>query len=74
MRAVEHDRNKSVALIAEHPTTKINRINSKGQSALHIAASIDQCDTVKLLIDVGADTQLKDFREKKPLHGSHCSL
>jgi ankyrin repeat protein len=74
MRAIEHDRNKSIALIAQHPATKINRINSSGQSALHIAASINQCDTVKLLTGVGADIQLKDFREKEPLLGSRCSL
>lgn len=74
MRAIEHDRNNTVSLIIQHRLTQISRINNKGQSALHLAALRNQCDTVENLIDAGADTQLLDFKDKTPLQGSHCSL
>lgn len=72
MRAIEHERYKSTVLLSGHRDIQINRINSKGQSALHIAASLQQCDMVKLLIGAGADTHLLDFKSRDPLYGSDC--
>lgn len=72
MRAIEHDRMKSSAVLIRNQKTQLNRINSKGQSALHIAAGLARCDTVKLLIEFGADQQLLDFKNQSPLLGNLC--
>ncbi|MBL4712906.1 MAG: ankyrin repeat domain-containing protein [Gammaproteobacteria bacterium] len=58
MRAIEHERYKSTLLLTRHRDILINRINSSGQSALHIATSVGRCDLAQVLVDAGADTQL----------------
>lgn len=74
MRAIEHERYKSTVLLSGHRDIQINRINSKGQSALHIAATVNRCDLAQALVDNGADTQLQDFKGQSPLPISNCKL
>ena len=44
----------------------INQINKQGQTALHLACKLGNKNIIKLLIDKGANTKIKDNEGKKP--------
>ena len=64
MRAIQHGRPRVISHLVRSDRLEIDRINNKGQSALHIAALENDCGTIKLLIDHGANRLLKDFRQR----------
>lgn len=45
----------------------VNILNKKGQTALHYAVMRDDLDTILLLLKYGADLNLKDLRDRKPV-------
>lgn len=53
---------------AGQPLTTINRITPDNRSALHVVASIGAYDMAKILIERGADVNLKNRDEQIPLH------
>lgn len=63
MRAIQHGRSRVISHLISSDRLEIDRINNKGQSALHIAALENDCDTIKLLVDHGANRLLKDFKQ-----------
>jgi ankyrin repeat protein len=74
MRAIEHDRYQSAKLLVELDDLEIDRINNKGQSALHIASTMKRCDMIRLLLEHNANAQLQDFRMRTPDFKSFCDL
>jgi hypothetical protein len=52
------------------PTQKVNNVDEKGESALHVAARHGRRSIAKLLISKGADLSLKDKRGITPLHAA----
>ena len=46
----------------------INAVNKRGQTALHIAANKLHIEVVRLLIVLGADTNMQDVDGDTPLH------
>jgi ankyrin repeat protein len=48
-------------------TVHVNTIDSRGWTALHVAAAADQRNILPLLIDAGADVNVFDFNGQSPL-------
>ena len=46
----------------------INSQNSTGQTAMHLAAKWSRLNVIKLLIEAGADMEIKDRRGRTPFH------
>ena len=72
MRAIQHGRPRVISHLVSSDRLEIDRINSKGQSALHIAALENDCGTIQLLIDRGANRLLKDFRQREIVITAAC--
>lgn len=51
----------------------VNIANKKGHTALHFAAKRDDLDTIILLLKYGADLNLKDECDMKPIDFCICS-
>jgi ankyrin repeat protein len=64
MRAIQHKRYRVMNELLESDQLNIDRINNKGQSALHIAALEQDCRSARLLLDHGANSRLLDFRQR----------
>lgn len=47
---------------------KVNSCDSKGRTALHVAAANDDVDAVCRLIEWGADVNIYDHRKRTPIH------
>ena len=72
MRAIEHERLEAVKILVRHKTVEINRINTRGQTALHIATGEGMCNTARLLIAHGADPGQQDFRHTAAFNVQAC--
>ena len=48
--------------------TDINSVDENGDSALHVAARVNEADLVSFLIIKGADTELRNNEGDTPLH------
>ncbi|CAF0858490.1 unnamed protein product [Brachionus calyciflorus] len=76
-RAIHHsaygNQSKIIEILYEHVTDKkkfLNSRNKKFQSALHIAVCKQHVDSVKILIELGANLNLQDCNGDTPLHDS----
>lgn len=56
------------------PTMNINVQTSHGETALHLAAGEGHADVVKVLLDRGADTSIKDLYGKTAAEYANTSL
>jgi ankyrin repeat protein len=74
MRAIQHHRPRVIDLLVNNSKLEVDRINTKGQSALHIAAEEEDCHTLNLLIERGADRWLQDFRKQTASISENCGL
>jgi ankyrin repeat protein len=45
-----------------------NLRNGEGQTPLHLATQLGDCDIMRLLLDRGADVDVQDRRRSTPLH------
>lgn len=48
--------------------TNINAVDSEGNTALHLAAQLDESDLVSFLVIKGADTEMRNKNGDTPLH------
>lgn len=55
-------------LLEAIPSLDINATTRFGDTALHLAAMFEAVDTVKLLINKGANVELRNTRQQAPLH------
>ena len=44
----------------------LNDVNKKGQTALHLACELGNEDIINLLVENGANTQIRDNKGRKP--------
>ena len=72
MRAIQHKRYLVINELLQNDQLNIDRINNKGQSALHIAALEQDCRSARLLLDHGANPRLLDFRQRPIPVFEHC--
>ena len=72
MRAIQHRRYRVINHLLKNHQLEIDRINNKGQTALHIAAIEQDCNAYRLLLDHGANPQLLDFRQRPVSSIANC--
>ena len=68
-----HSCTKALLYSAEHQSYELDlsATNSKGDSALHLAAKHGFLDNVKLLLEYGASTSVKNQNGEKPSDVAH---
>ena len=68
-----HSCTKALLYSAEHQSYELDlsATNSKGDSALHLAAKHGFLDNVKLLVEYGASTEVKNQNGEKPSDVAH---
>lgn len=57
-------------LISYKGTVALEAVDKQGMTALHMAASHNQAEIVKMLIDSGANLRCKDEEDSTPLHAA----
>jgi hypothetical protein len=68
-RYVELDRfRKAKKLMSKHSVLVNAALNSRKQTGLHVAAKMGNYDTLRVLLDGGADPTARDSKRRLPLH------
>lgn len=67
-RAVELDRTEAVTWLSNCGTVHINSKDNNGNSPLILAIELNKIELVKILIEAGAETKLKNNVRSSPLH------
>ena len=62
--AIQSRHHETLAYLLSLKDVDVNAQNKRGQSLLHFAAGVGAVDEVKVLMDNGIDTSLKDSRDR----------
>ena len=70
---IQHTNKQAIKIIIEEFPKLINISDCKGQTPLMLASHFADKGLVKILLDAGADTNLKDFKGRTALHAACAS-